>query len=262
MTPMSDCTSIDPLVTPYVDGELDASDRQLVEGHLKVCDACHARVAAERDVRDLIGAHRFALGEHASGALRAKCAQLAKQELSAVPRPPAPARASTPWRLRLAPLALAASLVAIVSGAFVYEATEQSTRVMAAELAADHVKCFAMNGLFGMEQKASLVEQSMLSGFGWRMRPAQPFEDVGLQLLGSRPCLYGEGRVAHLMFRHEGHPVSIFMLPKAVREEELIEVLGHQAAVWSVGNRTFVLIAREPRAEVERMASVVRASLR
>ena len=59
---MSDCTSIDPLVTPYVDGELDASGRELVSQHLRLCSACHGRVAAERQVRDLFSERRSALG--------------------------------------------------------------------------------------------------------------------------------------------------------------------------------------------------------
>jgi hypothetical protein len=38
-------------------------------------------------------------------------------------------------------------------------------------------------------------------------------------------------------------------------------VLGHEAAIWCVGNRTFVLVARESRPEVERLVSYVKASL-
>jgi hypothetical protein len=51
------------------------------------------------------------------------------------------------------------------------------------------------------------------------------------------------------------------MLPDASRAGEVVNVLGHQAVIWSVGGRTFVLIAREPRADVERMASVAQAAL-
>ena len=51
------------------------------------------------------------------------------------------------------------------------------------------------------------------------------------------------------------------MLPKSARTKQLIEVLGHEAAIWCAGNRTFVLIAREPRQDVERLASFVQASL-
>jgi hypothetical protein len=74
--------------------------------------------------------------------------------------------------------------------------------------------------------------------------------------------MYGEGKVAHIMYRHQGRPVSLFMLPKSARTQELVEVLGHEAAIWCAGNRTFVLIAREPRQDVERLASFVQASLR
>jgi len=79
--------------------------------------------------------------------------------------------------------------------------------------------------------------------------------------VGERTCLYGQGRVAHIMYRHEGRPVSLFMLPNDTRKEQVLDTLGHGAAVWSVGNRTFVLIAREPKADFERMALFVRTGL-
>ena len=132
---------------------------------------------------------------------------------------------------------------------------------MAAELTADHMKCFALNGVLGTHQESAAVESSMLSGFDWRLHLPDDPARAGLELVGSRPCLYGEGKVAHIMYRHQGKPVSLFMLPKSARTEELVEVLGHEAAIWCAGNRTFVLISREPKPEVERMASFVRASL-
>jgi len=56
--------------------------------------------------------------------------------------------------------------------------------------------------------------------------------------------------------------MSLFMLPETVRTRELVKVLGHEAAIWCVGRRTFVLVSREPKGEVERMASFVQAALR
>jgi hypothetical protein len=153
--------------------------------------------------------------------------------------------------------------VVVVAGAFVFEATGRSTRVLAAELTADHMKCFRVidSGL-GAHQGPQTVESSMASSFGWQMRLPEHADRAGLELVGARRCVYGQGVVAHIMYRHNGNPVSIFMLPKRARPEELIEVMGHQAAIWSVGDRTFVLIAREPRAEVERMTSFVHTALR
>jgi hypothetical protein len=59
--------------------------------------------------------------------------------------------------------------------------------------------------------------------------------------------------------------VSVFMLPQLSRpgkQNETVEVMGHEAAVWSEGGRTFVLVAREPDADVQRVVSAVQASLR
>src|SRR6185295_4492813 len=112
------------------------------------------------------------------------------------------------WAARTAPYALAASLMLVVGGAFVYQGTNSSGRLLVAELAADHVKCFAMNTALGTRQMPATVESSMASGFNWSMHLPDNPARAGLELVGSRPCLYGEGRVAHIMYRHEGRPVS------------------------------------------------------
>ena len=257
---MTSCDIIDPLVTPYVDDELDAGERARVDEHLGRCPPCHERVAAERTVRVLIQARKPAFHrECASPGLRTACASLrsrADDSVRGAALPPARV-----WRTRLAPFALAASVVVLVGGAFVYQVTDRSTSVMAAELTADHVKCFALNNLLGTHQTLSVVESSLADGFGWRASLPQDAAR-GLELVGERPCLYGEGRVANIMYRYRGHPVSLFMLPHSTRPESLTEVMGHQCAIWSSGDRTFVLIAREPRDDVARMASFVQASLR
>ena len=47
------------------------------------------------------------------------------------------------------------------------------------------------------------------------------------------------------MYTYNGQPVSLFMLPRETRASELVQVFGHQARIWSEGDRTFVLVARE-----------------
>jgi len=259
---MPNCHRIDPLVTPFIDGDLPESERRVVEEHLHRCPPCHSRVAAERQVHELIRTRVPALNKaQAPDSLHAKCwdiARLMPQPADAAHRAAMPsAQASR----RLAPYALAASLVLVVGGAFVYQATDKSARVLAIELTADHMKCIALNHALGTHDAAAAVESSMASGFDWPVHLPDDPAKAGMELVGSRPCLYGEGKIAHIMYRHEGQPVSLFMLPKSARPAELVEVLGHQAKIWCVGDRTFVLVAREPRANVERMASFVQASL-
>lgn len=284
---MRSCESIDPLVTPYIDRELPDEDRQAVDQHLRACPPCYSRVIAEQAVRDLLHARQPELNKkEAPASLHARCAALtngltADRDRSDVVKPavtgqavplPFPAKAGPPpaagrlsarpaWTARLAPFALAASLVTVVGGAFLYQATKRSTRIMAAELAADHVKCFAMNAALGTRQTPSAVESTMLSSFDWRMHlPADP-TSAGLELVGARPCLYGEGKIAHIMYRHQGRPVSLFMLPDTERAQGLVQALGHEAAIWCVNDRTFVLVSREPKQDVERLAAFVRSSL-
>jgi anti-sigma factor RsiW len=280
---MLNCQSIDPLVTPFIDGELPDADRLAVAAHLSHCPPCHSRVVAEQAVHELICTRRSAFTICAPEPLRRRCAELAALQASEAALPGMPADAPTrraglpppltssrpfthmlahrSWATRLAPFALAASLVLVVGGAFLYQATESSARLLAAELTADHLKCFAINSALGTRQMPAAVESSMASAFNWRMHlPADP-ERAGLELVGSRPCLYAEGKIAHIMYRHQGHPVSLFMLPRSARAQQLVKVFGHEAAIWCVGSRTFVLLAREPREDVERMASFVQASL-
>src|SRR3954463_585749 len=259
---MPNCYKIEPLVTPFVDGNLPDPDRRVVEEHLRLCPPCHSRVSAEREVHELIRARASALKKtEAPDALHAKCWDIARLKPEGSDAAPTPVLQSTTSAGRLAPYALAASLVLVVGGAFVYQATDRSARVLAAELTADHWKCFALNRALGTRDTTAAVESSMSSGFGWPVHLPDNPAAAGMELVGSRPCLYGEGRIAHIMYRHDGRPVSLFMLPKSARADELVEVLGHEAKIWCDGNRTFVLLAREPKEDVERMASFVQASM-
>jgi len=118
-----------------------------------------------------------------------------------------------------------------------------------------------MNRALGTHQEVAAVESSLASGFGWRAHLPEDPASAGLELVGSRPCLYAEGKIAHIMYRHHGNPVSLFMLPNTARTQELVEVLGHEAKIWCVGNRTFVLLSRQSKPEIERLASFVQARL-
>ncbi len=266
---MPDCSSIDPLITPFVDGDIGAADRQRVDEHLRVCAPCHSRVGAEQAVRDLLHARRASLtAGSASAALRNRCAALGSPSVQGS----RPGVTPAVWRGRMAPLALAATLVVVVGGAFVYVSTDRSTRLLAAELTADHVKCFGvMNTLLGTTTDRVAIESVMATTFGWQMHVPDAAGGPGLELVGARPCLYARGKMAHLMYRHNGHPVSVFMIPNMARpglpgtpgiKDEVVDVMGHEATVWSSGGRTFVVVAREPEADVAQVVSFVQASLK
>ena len=153
---MPDCSRIDPLVTPFVDGELPQEEQRSLTQHITVCAACRGKVMAERAIRTLMRACRTDLSSPAAPAdLKARCARLQSRPASVVSlrteTPVVSVSRSSIWRARLAPFALAATLLLAVGGAFIYQATRSSSRVLAAELTLDHEKCFRLNRLLGTQ---------------------------------------------------------------------------------------------------------------
>ncbi len=159
------------------------------------------------------------------------------------------------------PLGIAAALFLIV-GTLVYQATGSSSRVLAAELTADHEKCFRLNKVLGTHDTADGVEQEMSRGFGWQMQMPDMSAHRDITVVGSRPCLYGEGTTAHIMFTQNGEPVSLFMLKHRPRAEEVVEIFGHQCRIWSEGDRTFVLVARASKVPLDQMAALMRTTIK
>jgi len=264
---MPDCSRIDPLVTPFVDGELPQDEQQTLTQHITACPSCRGKVMAEQAIRSVIRTRRSELsGPPAPADLKARCARLQSSPVPAAPSvkaEPTNIRSFRPsaWRARLAPFAVAATIL-LVAGAFIYQATRGSSRVLAAELTMDHEKCFRLNRLLGTQHSPERVEAEMASGFDWNVHLPDDSGQGELNLVGSRPCLSGEGKVAHIMYTHNGQPVSLFMLPSETRASELVQVFGHKARIWSEGGRTFVLVSRESAPEMERMAALVRTTIR
>jgi anti-sigma factor RsiW len=153
------------------------------------------------------------------------------------------------------PLSLAATLVLAVAGVFIYGSFDRGVRAFAAQLALDHVKCFAVEPR-GPGDAAALSSRWQQS-HGWAL--AVPPPRGALELLGVRLCLSSEGRTAHIMYRHRGRPLSVFVAQDARRRPRELEVMGHQAIIWSQGDQTFAVVGREPLDEMERVAKYVKS---
>jgi anti-sigma factor RsiW len=54
---MTTCTNTQPLLSRWLDGELEASEHAAVAAHLAACPACAGEVAAWQHVDDVLAAH-------------------------------------------------------------------------------------------------------------------------------------------------------------------------------------------------------------
>jgi anti-sigma factor (TIGR02949 family) len=237
---MPSCREIDPLVTPYVDGEATADQCATVDAHLSACPPCRGRAEAEAAARDTLRSRmcRPCAPEH----LRKRCR-----------------KAATPMgRLTsthsISSLSLVAVLLIVGGGVSVYALTRFSPTVLAAQLTLDHAKCFALHGSRDPID-AKTAEDQFERAYGWRLRlPQTPLAD-GLELVGVRQCFCGEGPAVHVMYRHQGQPLSLYVLHDITRAPASTEAFGHDAVMWSKNGSSYVLLGRESAAALEHLAA-------
>lgn len=238
---MGHCTDNDARLTRYVDEDLSPAERDEVERHVQACPSCAARLAAERAARLVLRRHAAALGEVAlPDALRGRLTAVAEQE-----RPPrVDAGRARAVRVQLMRAAIAASLVIGLGLWLTAIVTRQSTTVLAAQLAADHVKCFLTNHDHGVLE-AQPVADYLRERYDFRAKVPASHQALGLRLVGARRCLTGEGTNAHILYTWQGEPVSLYMLPGGAHARQAHQVLGHAAQMWAGHNGSYVLVMPE-----------------
>ena len=85
-----------------------------------------------------------------------------------------------------------------------------------------------------------------------------PAASVDFDLIDVRKCLYDEGAMAHVLCEWRGQPVSLFVVPGRSDREQILEIVGHDAVIWSEGDNAYVLVAEPGPVEIGRVAEYVR----
>jgi anti-sigma factor RsiW len=256
---MSKCRDLDPLFAPYADGEAAGDDRASVEAHLDRCPPCRERVSEQRVVRAALAAKKPALRACASEQLRARCA--AQAHVSSVLARVPFTRAVRRW----VPLSLAATLILAVAGVFL-SGLNSKVEALAAQLTLDHMTCFQFAPERLGHTDAATASRDWMVRQGWTIAVPASSASAGLELLGVRRCSTSSGRVAHVMYKWHGQPLSVFVVPRTIRQmrdqQELIEKFGHEAVMWTAGGRTYVLLARARPSDLAPVVGYVRANAR
>ena len=235
MAAMDDCQRTAERLAAYVDEALPAGERADLERHLDRCQPCRASALRETGARRVLREQSRALTEAPlPPGLRTRCEALAREH----------ATVSAPRRFvfrRFAPLT---AVMTLVIGFFLFSlATHQSDTVLAAQLTADHAKCFRLFAHGDSpDDDAHRVEQMLNQDYGWDLHvpPSSPAADI--HLIGARRCLYADGTVPHVMYRVNGHDVSLYVLDGVTRPAADLVSFGHRSHIWTAGRRTYVLI--------------------
>jgi len=253
---MGDCRRIEERLTPYVDKALPPEQQVEVERHLGACPPCRQSAEEEQGAKTVLRECADRLRQESlPPGLRSRCEALAREHARVT-------RVAS-WRMRLMPLALAATAVIITALVVLSVATRRSNSLLAAQLTADHVKCFKMF-VPGEEARAADVESQLEEKYGWDMHvpPSSPENDV--RLLGGRRCLYADGAMPHVMYAGaNATPISLFKLEGIQRSKAEVTSLGHVCRIWTRGGNTYVLVAPQSAAqELHRVAQYVEREAR
>ena len=249
------CRDVEEQLPSFVDGAM-TEDTQALAAHLKRCDDCRASWHAQTVARTVLQARAAQLSPIAPPGLRTRLRSSMEEERASARQAPI----GLAWTGRLSAFAAAAMVVLTLGAVLLPVVTIRSTAVLAAQLALDHLKCFTIEGdADGAPIAEAAAEATLKDEFGLTVNvpPSQPSEK--LELMAVRRCLYGDGRAAHLMYRLNGEPLSLFIVPGLTRPAAELSLFGHDQLVWAEGDRTYVLVARGgTRQELERVASYLR----
>jgi len=246
---MSDCRLVTEQLTSYVDEQLDAAHRDQVERHLDGCASCRDAVACEREAKTVLQQHAQGLREEPlPPGLRSRCESLMHEHARAASLPG--------WRRTLVPTVLSVILLVFTASAIFSLATRHSDAVLAAQLTADHSKCFKLFVAGDPPvMDAHEVEEMLTREYGWKIHVAPSVD--GLQLVGARRCLYADGLIPHVMYRAaNGQDLSLFVLNGVTRTPSELVTFGHRSQIWTKNNTTFVLVG--PTDESGRLADATR----
>ena len=248
---MSECRRTADRLTPYVDEALPPNDQADVESHLNDCPPCRVSADHQKGGRAVLRERADQLrSTPLPPGLRSRCTALARDHARALAAPS--------WRLRIVPASLAIILVLFTAFAIVTLATQRSNTVLAAQLTADHTKCFRAFPPSGADVDARAAEERLASLYGWDIHvpPSSPRD--GVRLVGARRCLYGDGRIPHLLYEARGHPLSLFVLEGVMRMPGDLTTFGHRSRIWSRGPTTFVLVSPTSAGDLSQAVSYVR----
>jgi anti-sigma factor RsiW len=233
---MSDCRFVIAHATSYVDDMIEADRRVEIERHLESCPSCRVTVTTERGGQTVLRHHASRLREEPlPPALRSRCESIVGEQAKARSgRIPG-------WQRSLVPTVLSVILLVFTASAIFSLATRQSDAVLAAQLTADHSKCFKLFVGGDSSMSAEEAERLLLQQYGWKIHV--PPSSNGLQLVGVRRCLYADGLIPHVMYRSNGEDLSLFVLNGVTRNARDLVTFGYRSQIWTRGNTTFVLVS-------------------
>jgi anti-sigma factor RsiW len=239
----ADCRRTIDRLTSYVDRSLSPAEHADVGRHLDACPPCRRIAERERGGHLLLRHHAAQLRTTPlPPGLRTRCEALARTRAAAVSWLGLRGFV-TDWRFSLVPTLLGLFFLVFTVTAVIALATRHSDTLLAAQLTADHSKCFLLSDRGASTTDAASVERMLAQQYGWQVHIPPSSAEAGVQLIGARRCLYADGLIPHVMYHANGEDVSLYVLDGVTRKSSDVVALGHRSRIWTRNEKTYVLVS-------------------
>jgi anti-sigma factor RsiW len=250
---MMDHEKIRQLLPAYLDQELSVADALVLEQHLDNCDECQSALDDQRalSARLKSGASYFDAPAHLRMRIDASLSQGRRQA--------EPGFWQRYWPHALASIAM---LLAVVAGMGWYLAVAPAQDHLAEALIASHIRSLQVEHLSDV---ASSDQHTVKPWFNGKLDFAPPvagLESEGYPLVGGR-LDYLEGRaVAVLVYRHNRHPINLYVWPSDNHEAapRVMAHRGYHLVTWRADGMVYWAVSDLATNELKNFAQLVRST--
>jgi anti-sigma factor RsiW len=248
------CRTAMSLVEPFLDGELDASQKAEIERHLGECSSCafiHTRLnGLGAELRTL--APRYDAPAH----LRAQVLRSLRQTAG-----PKPAFRSLPWSARWAPgaWAMAATALLTVSMGWNIMLLRSGKNVggeVAQEIVASHVRSLIGDHLLDVP---STDQHNVKPWFNGKLDYSPEVKDFAASdftLIGGRVDYIDHRPIAALVYKRRQHVINLFVWPSSSAPAAPETISGFNLDAWSNAGMNFCAISDLNQGELRQFADL------
>jgi len=242
------------LLPAYLDQELGISEVLAVERHLADCTECQVAYAEQSGV---------SAGLKKAGAYFGAPAHLVQRITLALPKESAPPL-NKGWSLNWLNVgAVMATLLAVVWSAGLYLTLPSAQERLIEELISSHVRSLQVDHLSDV---VSTDRHTVKPWFNGKLDFSPAVVDLaaqGFPLVGGRLDYLGGHTVAVLVYRHNRHPINLYIWPSAEKDTGSREQnrLGYHLQRWVTGGMTYWAVSELATEELEQFAADLRAQI-
>jgi anti-sigma factor RsiW len=251
---MMDHEKIRQLLPAYLDQELGVADALVLEQHLDNCHECQSALDDQRALSARIksGASYFDAPAHLRARIDASLPQVRRRQAG-------PGFWQRYWSHALASITV---LLAVIAGMGWYLALPSAHDQLTEALVASHIRSLQVDHLSDV---ASSDQHTVKPWFNGKLDYAPPvarLESEGYPLVGGR-LDYLEGRaVAVLIYRHNRHPINLYIWPSDNHETAplMMTYHGYHLVTWRADGMAYWAVSDLAPNELKNFAQLVRST--